>query len=520
MELIDYLDSGADIAGDGPCIVEQDGRIYSYPEAQEFTHRVAAALDRDGFAAGDRITVLAPNRGDAFLVLLGGLRAQLAWFPVNPRYSLSNIIALLAQFRCDVLVVDGALLSSVPEIRSGVPSLRAIVSLDEGDGQIPTLASWLAPPGAMFRPPPRGNEEVAAVIPTGGTTGASKGVLQTNRAFEAYAMQHMLAMPLDEAPRFLAATPMTHAAGAMCFPMLARGGTVFVLNSAKPRDIATALTRHAITDIFLPPTVIYTMLADSEVRAMRFPALRYLLYGAAPMSCTKLGEALEWLGPVMAQGFGQTEAIAICTFMSPRDHFVGGDTAGVIENDARLASCGRASPLTRVAIMDPEGNLLDDFERGEIVVRSSLVMKGYDRDPEATAASQAHGWHHTGDIGYRDSEGYFYIVDRLRDMIISGGLNIYPNEIEQVLWSHPAVKDCAVVGLADEKWGERVTAVVELKEGMATDGEELAQFCRRRLESLKTPKEFHIWAELPRSPIGKVLKRGVRDRLNAEMHQA
>jgi fatty-acyl-CoA synthase len=388
-----------------------------------------------------------------------------------------------------------------------------IVSLDAASNEVPAIADWLAPPGVRHDPPRRRNEDMAAVIPTGGTTGASKGVLQSNRGFEAYAMQHMLAMPHNAPPRFLAATPMTHAAGAMAFPMLARGGTIFIQASAKPLDVAEALVKHAITDIFLPPTVIYMMLADPQVRAMRFPALRYLLYGAAPMGASKLRDALEWLGPVLAQGYGQTEAIAICTFMAPADHYVGGIPGGEIENEHRLSSCGRATPLTDVQIMDEAGQLLTDGEPGEIVVRSSLVMTGYDDDVEATREAQAFGWHHTGDIGYRDRDGYFYIIDRLRDMIISGGVNIFPSEIEQVLWSHPGITDCAVVGAPDEKWGEVVTAVIEAKPGVTLDPNDVLDFCRTRLNSIKAPKSVLVWRELPRSPIGKVLKREVRDLL-------
>lgn len=513
MQIIDYLDLGARPDPAALCIVDEECGSFSYAEAQEFTHRVAAALVRDGFGPGDRITVLSPNRGDAFLTLLGGMRAQLLWFPVNPRFSVPEMSGLLAQFRCDILVVDDMFLPAVEAFLKAAPTIRKIVSLDGGGAGIESLERWMAPPGSRHDPPPRSGEDLAAVIPTGGTTGASKGVLQSNRGFEAYTGQHMLAMPHDRPPRFLAATPMTHAAGAMAFPMLARGGTVFVQKSARPIDVAVALRKHDITDIFLPPTVIYMMLADAEVRAMAFPSLKYLLYGAAPMSSVKLREALEWLGPVLVQGYGQTEAIAICTFMSPQCHYVDGDVTGAIESDQRLASAGRPTPLTHVAIMDSDGHLLPDMERGEIVVRSSLVMSGYDGDEEATRAAGAFGWHHTGDIGYRDSEGYYYVVDRVRDMIISGGLNLFPSEIEQVIWAHPAVKDCAVVGAPDDKWGEIVTAVIEPKPGCTIDAEEVAAFCRERLSSIKVPKSILVWDELPRSPVGKVLKRAVRDEL-------
>ena len=513
MQIIDYLDLGARPDPTADCIVDEDHGSFTYAEAQAFTHRVAAALHRDGFNAGERVTVLSPNRGDAFLTLLGGLRAQLLWFPVNPRFTPTEIAGLLAQFRCDILFVDEMFLPAIEQICAAAPSIRKVVSLDAGSPQVISLADWLAPEGSRYDPLPRGGEDLAAVIPTGGTTGASKGVLQSNRGFEAYTSQHMLAMPHDEPPRFLAATPMTHAAGAMAFPMLARGGTVFVQKSAKPLDVAEALQKHAITDIFLPPTVIYMLLADPEVRSLSFPSLKYLLYGAAPMSSAKLREALEWLGPVLVQGYGQTEAIAICTVMSPQCHYVDGDPAGAIADDHRLASAGKATPLNFVEIMDAEGRLLGDMERGEIVVRSSLVMSGYDGDEEATRNSRAFGWHHTGDIGYRDPDGYFYVVDRVRDMIISGGLNIFPSEIEQVLWAHPAIKDCAVVGAPDEKWGEIVTAVIEPKPGAVIDAAEILAYCRDHLSSIKVPKSVLIWPELPRSPIGKVLKRAVRDEL-------
>ena len=175
-------------------------------------------------------------------------------------------------------------------------------------------------------------------------------------------------------------------------------------------------------------------------------------------------------------------------------------------------SCGRPTVFTQVEIMDDDGRLLAPNERGEIVVRGTLVMKGYYRNPKATEEASRFGWHHTGDIGFKDDDGYFYIVDRKRDMIISGGFNIYPSEIEQVLWAHPSVQDCAVVGVPDEKWGEAVKAVIQMKEGTKATVEELAAFCRQRLGGMKTPKSFEIWDQLPRSPVGKVLKRTIRDR--------
>jgi acyl-CoA synthetase (AMP-forming)/AMP-acid ligase II len=225
------------------------------------------------------------------------------------------------------------------------------------------------------------------------------------------------------------------------------------------------------------------------------------------MSTARLEEALRVIGP-MAQLFGQTEAPMMVSMLPPAEHFNADGTVAT----KRLASAGRPAPLVTVGIMEPgTGRLVPTGERGEIVVRGSLVMAGYYRDPEATAAASEHGWHHTGDVGYLDEDGYLFIVDRLKDMIITGGFNVYSAEVEQALMQHPAVRDCAVVGLPDEKWGERVTAVIEPSADVQPD--ELVAFVKARIGSVKAPKQVELWQELPRSRLGKVLKGDVRSEL-------
>jgi acyl-CoA synthetase (AMP-forming)/AMP-acid ligase II len=217
-------------------------------------------------------------------------------------------------------------------------------------------------------------------------------------------------------------------------------------------------------------------------------------------------EAVGVFGPVMAQGWGQAEAPLLCTFMGPAEY-------ARAQNEPQLfRSCGRATAFARVEIMDDEGNILPPGETGEIVVRSDLMMDGYYNAPAETAKALRNGWLYSGDVGYRDENGFFYIVDRNKDMIISGGFNIYPSEIEQVLWRHPAVLDCAVIGVPDEKWGEAVKAVVELKQGARASDEELREHCRAALATFKAPKTVEIWDALPRSALGKVLKKDIRER--------
>jgi acyl-CoA synthetase (AMP-forming)/AMP-acid ligase II len=232
-----------------------------------------------------------------------------------------------------------------------------------------------------------------------------------------------------------------------------------------------------------------------------------MLYGAAPMSTSKLIEAIEVFGPVMTEIYGQMEAPCAISFMRPEEHF----QAGALASKTRLASCGRPYPLIALEIRGHGGASLAPGESGEICLRGDLVMKGYYRAPERTSEAIVDGWLHTGDIGHVDDEGYLYITDRKKDMIVSGGLNIYPSDIEQVIWRHPAVQDCAVIGVPHDDWGEAVKAVVELNPGAQVTEEELIQLCKEQLGRVQAPKSIDFVTSLPRSPNGKVLKKDVRE---------
>jgi fatty-acyl-CoA synthase len=266
------------------------------------------------------------------------------------------------------------------------------------------------------------------------------------------------------------------------------------------------IEQHRVTHTFLPPTLIYMLLQHPQLASARLDSLQCFWYGAAPMSAARLEEALQKIGPVMAQLFGQTEAPMMISMMSPREHF---NADGSVARQ-RLVSAGRPGPLVQVGVMDGEGRLLPTGESGEIVVRGSLVMRGYYKDPRATEEASRFGWHHTGDIGRLDDDGFLYIVDRAKDMIISGGFNVYSAEVEQALLQHPDVQDSAVVGLPDEKWGERVVAVLQLHTGRQVDVEDIKAFVKARIGSVKAPKQVEVWLDLPRSKVGKVLKKEVR----------
>jgi acyl-CoA synthetase (AMP-forming)/AMP-acid ligase II len=320
----------------------------------------------------------------------------------------------------------------------------------------------------------------------------------------------LMGYPFKGRPIYLALAPLTHAAGVLCFPIMALGGRIVIMHHPDIGEFLDLIERYRVTHTFLPPTVIYMLLDHPKLDRDRLGSLQCFWYGAAPISASRLAEALQRIGP-MAQLFGQTEAPMMISTMAPQDHFL---ADGSVARE-RLRSAGRPSPLVRVAVMAPDGTLLGTGETGEIVVRGSLVMRGYHRNPQATAEASAYGWHHTGDIGYLDEDNYLFIVDRAKDMVITGGFNVYSTEVEQALMQHPDVQDCAVIGLPDDKWGERVTAVVQLRSGAAASADQLRAFARERLGGVKTPKQLEIWPDLPRSKVGKILKREIRDTLSA-----
>jgi acyl-CoA synthetase (AMP-forming)/AMP-acid ligase II len=318
----------------------------------------------------------------------------------------------------------------------------------------------------------------------------------------------VLVYPADKPPVNLAAAPLTHTAGVFSLMTTLRGGQVVILPRPDPALLVAAIEQHRVTELFLPPTVIYVLLDQPRIAERDFSSLRYLLYGAAPMSPEKLRRALNTFGPVMIQGFGQTEAAASISCLQPEEHFVRGEFAP----QERLASCGRPFPFTRVTIRDDANSELPNGEVGEICVAGDNVMKGYYQAPDKTAEAIIGGWLHTGDVGYLDREGFLHITDRKKDMIISGGFNVYSAEVEGVINSHPAVQDCAVVGVPDEKWGEAVKAVIELNSGKRVSEEEIIALCKERLGSVKTPKSVDFIDRLPRSTVGKVQKREVREK--------
>ena len=510
MNYIDFFDHGATLYPQRTCLT--DGELsLNYRETQAYTHHIAKALHANNIGEGRKVAVYSPNHVMGFLVILGIARSGAVYVPLNAKNVLEENIAFLQNSDVEWLFYHSSFEHTIAEIRASVPAIRGFICIDQAGKDTPMLETWCAGFDGEAESLPENPARLMGLYATGGTTGQSKGVCITNRSAEAMVACALTSMPCDQPPIHLIVAPVTHAAGAIAWPLFTQGATQYLVNKVDPEAIMQRIEQQKITHLFLPPTVIYLMLAHPKVRDYDYRSLKYFIYAAAPMSADKLRQAIEVFGPVMVQYYGQAEATLTCTFMSAQDHI----DALKPGNEHRLRSCGRATPFTRVAIMDDEGNLLDRNAHGELVIRSSLVMEGYYKNPEATEASRAHGWHHTGDIAYIDDDGFVFIVDRKKDMIITGGFNVFPSEIEQVIWSHPSVQDCAVIGVPDEKWGEAVKAVIEkIPDNILSDEAieaEIIAVCKAKLGSVKAPKTVEVWETLPRSPVGKVLKKTIRN---------
>jgi acyl-CoA synthetase (AMP-forming)/AMP-acid ligase II len=504
MRLTDYLDKGASLGPSSPCLTMGD-RTLSYADVQDLSRRVAAALARSGIAAGDKVAVLSGNDPTAFSCVFGISRAGAVWCPINPRNEAAENRDLLALFDCRCLIFQKAFAPLVDRIRRQLPLLTTLVCLDGDEEYAHPFDDWLGTERLDVEPV----DDLALIVGTGGTTGRPKGVMLTGRNIETMSALTLMSYPFDGRPVYLALAPLTHAAGVLCFPILALGGQVVIMPTPDLGQFLAHIDRDRVTHTFLPPTLIYMLLDHADLATTDLSSLQCFWYGAAPISPTRLEEALTRIGPVMAQLFGQSEAPMMIATMAPKDHFHADGSVAT----ARLSSAGRPSPLVTVAIMDGQGTLLPSGERGEVVVRSSLVMTGYYKNPVATQEASAHGWHHTGDIGYLDDDNFLYIVDRAKDMIITGGFNVYSVEVEQALMAYPGIQDCGVIGLPDEKWGERVVAVVQSRAGTPIEADALTAFVKARIGSVKTPKEILVWPDLPRSKLGKVLKNEIRQQL-------
>jgi len=510
MRAIDYFDKGADACPERMALIDHEIR-HTYREAKEITERIAKALLACGMRPEERVAIYSPNDARILLCWLGLLRAGGVWVPVNARNAVEANAEFLRYAGTSWIFYHSSFHEAIEEFKKRVPSLRHFVCIDTEHAGNPSLEMFMAHAGAAELADwgdPRGNpERLMGLVPTGGTTGPAKGVMVTNLAWGTMLEMASEYWKGDQSdPVCLCTAPLSHAAGVVAFAMFPLGATNVVMPGFDALEVLKNIQRYRVTHLFLPPTAFYAMLAHPQLGDFDYSSLRVMLLGAAPVSPDKLKKGIEVFGPCMCQCYGQTEAPMLMTFLDAKT--LAAAAAG--EHPERLRSCGKPTAAVRLALMDENGALLPPNQPGEIVARGSLVNPGYYNLPEATAEIRTHGWHHTGDIGYRDDDGYFYIVDRKKDMIITGGFNVFCTEVEAAVMELPQVRECAVIGVPDAKWGEAVKAIVAFRDGEALSEAEIIAHCKSRLGGVKAPKSVEFREELPKTPAAKMDKKVLR----------
>jgi acyl-CoA synthetase (AMP-forming)/AMP-acid ligase II len=503
---IDFFDRSAEYFADRACVRDENESL-SYAEVRRRSLKLARRLVAEGLAEEAKVGVLCPNVAAVIPTVLGVIRSGCSWLPINTRNSLADNVSILTNNDCEWLLYHGDNEAMAQDLMAQCHGTKGAVCIDR-DGKLgPALDEWIRECDEV--PVERGldRDHVYKLALSGGTTGTPKGVMHTNLNAQVMIASLLLAFPHVRPPVFLCAAPVTHAAGNLCLWILAAGGTIVLMQKADAGLMLRNIEAFGATTLFAPPTVIYNMLAHADLARFDYSSIEYFLYGAAPMSVPKLKQAIATFGLKLAQIYSQAEATMALTFLRREDHDVLGDP----EKEQRLRSAGRPGPLVRIRIVDENGRELPAGTAGELAVQSDLICKGYYKNPEATAAVMRHGWLMTGDIAYRDEAGFIYLVDRKRDLIITGGFNVYPSEVEQVISELHAILDVAVIGAPDEKWGESVVAVVALRPDEQVSEQQVIQHCKGRLGSIKAPKRVLFRARLPKSPNGKVLKRALRD---------
>jgi long-chain acyl-CoA synthetase len=504
--LTSCLTRAAQIRGRQVATVYQ-GRRRTYAEVMDRTPRAAAVLRGLGLERGDRVAVLALN-SDTYLELFFAVAwAGLVLVPLNTRWAVAENVYALADAQCEVLLVDDAFVGQVAALQAGHP-LRHVLHFGElvTPAGMPAYEALLAAARPMEDRCGSG-DDLCGIYYTGGTTGAAKGVMLSHTNMIAASINWIATLHFDEDTRYLHSAGLFHLAGAS--PALAltmTGGTHVFLPKFDPVLAMAAIEEHRVNYCLFVPTMVNMLLNHPAFSGYDLSSVHYCEYGASPMPDAVLAQAIEKLPTwVFIQGYGTTETAALNLSLPWKYHFDGPHGA------ARRRAAGRAAYGVDIRIVDEAGREVPRGTPGEIAVGGAPVMLGYWNKPEATAAVLKNGWLHTGDGAYMDDDGFVYIVDRLKDMIISGGENVYSKEVENAVHQHPAVMECAVIGIPDERWGEKVHAVVVCKAGMTVSEAELIAHCHTLIAGYKCPRSVELRDSLPLSGAGKLMKGALRE---------
>ena len=483
----------------------------TFARFNERANRLANALLGLGVRPGDNVAVLQYNFSETLETIFACFKAGCGAVPINFRLHPKECAFIIDHSQARAVVLSPEFNQAVMDNRRDIPDVELFITLRDAVGELRDYEELLAAASPDREDARVDPEQLAWLFYTSGTTGQPKGAMLTHRNLLAMTMNFFADMsPLGPEDAVLHGAPLSHGSGMYALPNIAKGALNVILEGKTfdPELVFKTIERHGITNMFAAPTMIKRLVDSPAVDKFDHSSLRCLNYGGAPMYVEDLKQAMRKLGPCLVQLYGQGECPMTITYLPKRDHKIEGSE----DEMRRLASAGIARTDVEVAVVDQKDRPLPAEQSGEIVIRSEHVMQGYWRNPRATAETLRNGWLHTGDVGYLDKNGYLFIMDRSKDMIISGGENVYPREVEDVLLRHPAVREVAVIGVPDPQWGEAMKAVVALTPGQSVSGEELIAFCKDNIASYKKPKSVDFVDELPKNNYGKILKRELRAR--------
>lgn len=510
MNLGMYTLRSARFWGNRPAVLFRDQAL-SYAALERRSNQLAHSLIAMGLKRGDRVAVVSPNRPEIIEVECALYKAGLVKVALNARLAPNELADALLNAEPIACLTGPEHLDAVEIAANNVPALRHRIAFTpseckSGWQDYETLLAESSDAHIHIDMQP---DELAVLHYTSGSTGKLKAAMQTvgNRmaSLRKITMGRMHARSDDV---IMLCGPITHASGMFIQSMLYQGVPVLLMERFQPAEILAAIEKHRVTMTFMVPAMINMLLAEPSLRTRDLSSLRLLSYGAAPMSPTRIREAWAAFGPVLAQGYGAGETTGGVIALSVDDH------ALAIEGGRPelLSSCGRPSCESEIEVLDEQGNPVQANVIGEICVRGPDVFAGYWRAPESTQeVLGSDGWLHTGDLARIDEQGYIYIVDRKKEMLVTGGFNVYPTEIETVLAQHPAVYEVCVIGIPDDHWGETIKAVVVLRDGLVTSEAELMKFCRSQLADFKQPRSVVFVDQLPKNANGKISRKDVRE---------
>jgi len=485
---------------DRNAFVSEDA-VITYRELGQWVSKLAQFFDSLGLKPGDTVAQLGVNRFEVFAIIAAVYLRGLRSVTLHAMGSEDDHAYVLNDSGADLVIADAYHGARATVLRERCTEVRHWVSLGElpGFDRLESAISAIEPQPLAATGQA---EDIIRLAYTGGTTGRPKGVMLSNRALVTNALLDLAAKEWPEQVRYLCAAPISHGAGSLVVPSLMQGGSVTLLRSFSVDGFIDAVKRHDCNVTWLVPTMLYGVLDSSRNAEVDWSRFHTLVYSGAPASPDRIRQALSVMGPILIQSYGQTEAPNDLLILSRDEH--------LRLTDDQLACAGRPYPQVRIALLDENGDPVADGQVGEICVRGPLVMSGYLNKQEETAKALAGGWLHTGDVAYRDANGLFYIVDRMKDLIISGGFNVYPKEVENAICAHPGVASAAVIGVPDPKWGEMVMAYVQPRPGRVLSADEIAESVRQAKGAVATPKRVEFVTALPLTALGKIDKKALR----------